>query len=114
MSGLLEKVLEKLDEVLEALQEPRQGNSPPPADPAPTNRKRTRTPDKAKNKAPTLDDVKGKLKEVLDEKGRGVAVSILETFDAAKVGDLEEEQFPDFMQACKEALEGEADNLGVD
>lgn len=115
MSGILEEISGKLDAILEALQS---GATPskaaePADEPAP--RKRTRTPDKTKAAAVTLDAVKAKLKAVLDGKGRKTAVGILETFDASKVGDLEEGQFSDFIKACDEALSGESDDdMGID
>jgi hypothetical protein len=118
--GILEEISEKLDNVLELLN--KTGSAKPsktkPADedededdkdeaPAPATRKRTRTPNKAKTL--TAADIKGKLKAVLDGKGRKVALAILAKFDAEKVGDIEEDQFEKFAAACDKAVGGDSD-----
>lgn len=51
-----------------------------------------------------LAHVKAKLKEVLDSKGRDIAVGILEEYDAEKVGDVDEDQFKAFIASCDTAL----------
>lgn len=61
-------------------------------------------PKKKKSKA-TLVQVKAKLKELLDEKGRKAAVKVLEAYDAEKVGDIDEDQFQDFINTCQLVLD---------
>lgn len=112
--GILEEISEKLDTVLELLNQ--KGSAKPATTkedddqeddddkPAPTTRKRTRTPNKAKTLSAA--EVKEKLKAVLDKKGRKVALALLEKFDAEKIGDLEEGQYAKFAEACDKALGG--------
>lgn len=114
--GILEQINEKLDRLL-ALQGKASKAAAATADEdedekdeeeeKPATRKRTRTPSKGtKAKALTADDVKAKLKAVLDGKGRKAALAILEKFDAEKVGDLEEDQYEKFAKACDAAVGG--------
>ncbi len=116
--GVLERIEEKLDNVLELLAKTGKASPAKESDEdedsddedekeekaaeKPATRKRTRTPNKPK--APSATDVKEKLKAVLDKKGRKAALAILEKFDAEKIGDLEEDQYADFVKACEKAL----------
>jgi hypothetical protein len=61
-------------------------------------------PKKSKSKAPTLADVKLKVKEVLTAKGKDAAITLLEAYEAEKIGDLEEEQYADFIVAADMVL----------
>jgi len=113
--GILEEINEKLDKLLAAAgtkakvtavaaeEDADEGEEDAP------KKKRTRTPDK-KPKAATLETVKAKLKKVLDDVGRKDAVALLKKFKAEKVGDLEEEQYEDFVKACDAALAAAADD----
>lgn len=70
-------------------------------------------PKPKKGKA-TLVQVKAKLKEVLDEKGRDAAVALLEKFDGAeKVGDIDEENYGEFLFQAQRALEKKAKDSNI-
>ena len=59
---------------------------------------------KKKSKA-TLVQVKAKLKELLDLKGRDAAVKVMEAFNAEKVGDIDEDDFADFITAAQKVID---------
>lgn len=61
-------------------------------------------PKKKKGKA-TIVQVKAKLKELLDAKGRDAAVKVLEAFDAEKVGDIDEDSFEDFITSAQKVID---------
>jgi len=66
----------------------------PPAPPAPA----------AVDAGPTVDDVRGKLREVLDTKGGPIAQALMSDFNAANVTALMEEQYADFIAAADQLL----------
>lgn len=124
--GILEEINEKLDSVLELLNQKGAAKPSKTAKPeesedeedeeedeapasAPDKTKRTRSPNKSKGKTLTAAEVKDKLKAVLDKKGRKTALALLEKFDAEKIGDLEESQYAKFAEACDKALGGESE-----
>ena len=112
--GILEDINSKLDEVLGLLKtkSPSPSTAEPAADEPPA--KRTRTPSKPKAPAATILEVKTKLKEILDKKGRKVAVALLQEHKAEKIGDLEPSQFDEFLAACDQALSAdEEDDLDL-
>lgn len=54
---------------------------------------------------PTMVQVKAKLKEVLDSKGRDAAVALLEKFEAEKVGEIDEESWGEFLFQAQRIIE---------
>jgi hypothetical protein len=69
---------------------------------------------KKNSKVATLAQVKAKLKEVLDTKGRPAAVKVLEAFDAEKVGDLDEEEYQNVIEECERSLKKKAPKVEED
>jgi hypothetical protein len=54
---------------------------------------------------PTMAQVKAKLKEVLDTKGRDAAVALLEKFEAEKIGEIDEENWGEFLFQAQRVIE---------
>lgn len=52
----------------------------------------------------TVEQVKKKAREVLENKGVDVAKKILSDFGAEKVGDLDEDDYSAVIDACEKAL----------
>jgi hypothetical protein len=102
----LDGIHEKLDQLLEAKPSKKEDDDTP----AEVRKVRGR-PSKESKAAVTMDEAKAKLKEVLDTKGRKKALSILEDFEAEKVGDIDEENLGKFVKACDKALEESDDDL---
>lgn len=60
----------------------------------------------AAKKAPTAAQVRDKLRELSDACGREAAKALLnEEFEVAKVTDLDEEDYAEFIEACDEAMQ---------
>lgn len=104
--GILEEINSKLDQLL-AASEGGPAETPAPKEEkkaAPKKRTRTRT---KKKTGPTLDDVKAEAKLALAaEGGRDKLIATLEEYGAAKVVELEEDQFEGFISDCKAIAEG--------
>lgn len=70
-------------------------------------------PKPKKGKA-TMVQVKAKLKEVLEAKGRDAAVALLKSFDGAeKVGELEEESYGEFLFQTERVLSKKAKDSNI-
>lgn len=59
---------------------------------------------KKNSKVYTIEQVKKKARQVLENKGVDVAKKILSDFGAEKVGDLEEDDYSAVIDACEKAL----------
>lgn len=100
------KVVEEVDDVDEEEAVPAKKTKAAKEEDDDTDEEEETTPaKKSKSKGPTLAQVKLKLKEVLDKKGRPAAVQLLDAYNAEKVGDLEEEQYADFIFAAQKVLD---------
>ncbi len=73
------------------------------AEPEEETEEEEEAPKKKKDKI-TMVHIKAKLKDVLDAKGREAAVGLLEKFDAEKVGDIDEDNYSEFMFEAARAL----------
>jgi hypothetical protein len=62
-------------------------------------------PVKKKKVKATLVQVKAKLRELLDEKGKDATLKVMEAFDAEKVGEIDEDQYDDFIVAAQKVLD---------
>lgn len=124
MSGILEEIVARLDRIEKALavkttvsvasngaadedqeqEEPRRKRGRPP-----------RSGDSPAKEEYTPEQIKIKLKSVLEKKGRSTAMSILEEFDAEKIGEVDKDQYVAFIKACDKALAtDDADDLDLD
>lgn len=121
--GILEEIVARLDRIEAAIATKA---SPTIVNVAPTNgasaseedeprRKRGRPRNDATEKELTQDQIKTKLKAVLEKKGRSTAMAILEEFDAEKIGEIDKDQYAAFSKACDKALATEeSDDLDLD
>lgn len=104
---------DRLDRIIELLEKlaTGAGGASQATTPAATSVKARGGPAKAVAKATpkSLDDLKVVLKKVLDDKklGKEVAVAILQRFGAAKLGDLNDDQYDEIYSYCEGTLAGE-------
>lgn len=56
---------------------------------------------------PTVDEVRAKLKELMDAKGKDVMVAALETVGAGKLGDVDESQYKELLDTAQGMLDEE-------
>ena len=63
------------------------------------------------NDAATLDNCRNWVKEVAAKKDLEVAKDVIVSFGVAKVSDLPETKYADFIKACKEAIAGKSKEL---
>jgi hypothetical protein len=124
MNGILEEIVARLDRIEQAIKPPEIKNTlsvtPAPAasngedevEPPKRGRGRPRNEDR---EVLTQEQIKTKLKTVLEKKGRSTAMAILEEFDAEKIGEIDKDQYTAFSKACDKALAtDDADDLDLD
>lgn len=123
MNGILEEIVARLDRIEQAVSKPEIKNvlnvTPAPAsngedevEPPKRGRGRPRNEDR---EILTQEQIKTKLKTVLEKKGRSTAMAILEEFDAEKIGEIDKDQYTAFSKACDKALAtDDADDLDLD
>lgn len=63
-------------------------------------------PAKAKAPAVTFDDVKTKLTELMEKNGKQAVKELLSEYGAAKLADLEEDNYAEVVEKATEALAG--------
>jgi hypothetical protein len=80
--------------------------APPPKKTRATTTKKPAGRGRSKKPAgPTKADAVNALSEVKDELGIKVAKEVLADFDVKKVDELEEGDYAEFIEACKDAME---------
>ena len=123
MSGILEDIvtrLTRIEQILSTKTKPAETPKTTPTNGEALDEEETpkrRGPGRPRTTEVTQDEIKIKLKSVLEKKGRSTALAILEEFDAEKIGEIDKDQYAAFAKACDKALATptpENDDLDLD
>lgn len=96
LCGLLGDVLEELAETSPPADDPPARGKAKDDEPAPARR--------GKKKGPSIDDVRDKLTDLANERGRPATIKMLKEFKAATVDDLDEADYQEIIDAIDEEI----------